>query len=76
MTFGAGGHTRGILDRLENSIVYAIDRDETAIELAHQMAKEYPCERKKKHKFVIDIFFYFFQIIEIDCFHFMDNLLI
>jgi len=47
MTFGAGGHTRGILDRLENSIVYAIDRDETAIELAHQMAKEYPCERKK-----------------------------
>lgn len=57
MTFGAGGHTRGILDRLENSIVYAIDRDETAIELAHQMAKEYPCERKKNTNLSLIFFF-------------------
>ncbi len=44
LTFGAGGHSKGILNRNEKSIVYALDRDENSIELAHQMAKEYPCE--------------------------------
>ncbi|CAF1441090.1 unnamed protein product [Rotaria sp. Silwood1] len=42
LTFGAGGHTRGLLNRNEKSIVYALDRDQNAIELAHEMAKEYP----------------------------------
>lgn len=46
LTFGAGGHTKGLLDRNEKSIVYALDRDPYAIELAQQMAKEYPCENK------------------------------
>jgi 16S rRNA C1402 N4-methylase RsmH len=46
LTFGAGGHTRGLLNRNEKSVVYALDRDLNAIELAHQMAKEYPCENK------------------------------
>ncbi|CAF2643754.1 unnamed protein product [Rotaria sp. Silwood2] len=42
LTFGAGGHTKGLLNRNEKSIVYALDRDQKAIELAHEMAKEYP----------------------------------
>jgi 16S rRNA C1402 N4-methylase RsmH len=44
LTFGAGGHTKGLLNQNDKSIVYDIDRDQYAIELAHQMAKEYPCE--------------------------------
>jgi 16S rRNA C1402 N4-methylase RsmH len=44
LTFGAGGHTKGLLNQNDKSIVYALDRDQYAIELAHQMAKEYPCE--------------------------------
>ncbi|CAF3094853.1 unnamed protein product [Rotaria sp. Silwood2] len=42
LTFGAGGHTKGLLNRNEKSIIYALDRDQKAIELAHEMAKEYP----------------------------------
>ncbi|CAF2137418.1 unnamed protein product [Rotaria magnacalcarata] len=42
LTFGAGGHTRGLLNCNENSIVYALDRDQNSIELAREMAKEYP----------------------------------
>ncbi|CAF1155851.1 unnamed protein product [Rotaria sordida] len=42
LTFGAGGHTKGLLNRNEKSIVYALDRDQNAIELAYEMAKEYP----------------------------------
>ncbi len=45
LTFGAGGHTKGLLDRNKNSIVYVLDRDQYAIELARDMAKEYPCEK-------------------------------
>ena len=48
LTFGAGGHTRGLLDRNQNSIVYALDRDQYAIELAHNMAKEYSCENRNR----------------------------
>jgi 16S rRNA C1402 N4-methylase RsmH len=44
LTFGAGGHTKGLLNRNEKSIVYALDRDQNSIELAHEMAKEYPYE--------------------------------
>jgi len=46
LTFGAGGHTKGLLNHNEKSIVYAVDRDQNSIELAHEMAKEYPCENK------------------------------
>ncbi|CAF0911575.1 unnamed protein product [Adineta ricciae] len=42
LTFGAGGHTRGLLNQNEKSIVYALDRDPHAVELANKMAKEYP----------------------------------
>jgi 16S rRNA (cytosine(1402)-N(4))-methyltransferase len=41
MTFGAGGHTKKILDSA-NCRVIALDRDPTAHEKAHQLAKEYP----------------------------------
>ncbi len=44
LTFGAGGHTKGLLNRNEKSIVYALDRDQNSIELAHEMTKEYPYE--------------------------------
>ncbi|UJR13922.1 hypothetical protein I4U23_000927 [Adineta vaga] len=42
LTFGAGGHTRGLLNQNDKSIVYALDQDQYAIELAQEMAKEYP----------------------------------
>lgn len=42
MTFGAGGHTRKILDSAENVKVFALDRDPTAHNFAHEMSKEYP----------------------------------
>ena len=45
LTFGAGGHTKGLLNRNPQSIMYALDRDQYAIELARQLAKEYPCEK-------------------------------
>jgi 16S rRNA C1402 N4-methylase RsmH len=44
LTFGAGGHTKGILNSNDKSIVYALDRDQYSIELAKELAKEYPCE--------------------------------
>ncbi|CAF1001896.1 unnamed protein product [Adineta steineri] len=42
LTFGAGGHTKGLLNQNEKSTIYALDRDQNAIELAHNLAKEYP----------------------------------
>lgn len=42
MTFGAGGHTRRILDHSPNTTVIALDRDEDAHELAVQMKDAYP----------------------------------
>lgn len=42
MTFGAGGHTKRILDCSPNTIVIALDRDEEAHELAVNMKDEYP----------------------------------
>ncbi len=40
-TFGVGGYTKAILDSA-NCIVYAIDRDPSAIKIAEEMALEYP----------------------------------
>lgn len=42
MTFGAGGHTRKILDSAPNVKVYALDRDPTAFKLAQVLSEEYP----------------------------------
>lgn len=42
MTFGAGGHTKRILDHSPNTTVIALDRDEDAYELAMNMKVDYP----------------------------------
>lgn len=41
MTFGAGGHTRAILDKCNTCHVLTLDRDPSAYKLAQEMAKEY-----------------------------------
>lgn len=41
-TFGAGGYSRAVLDAAADSIVYAIDRDPSAIATAEELAKTYP----------------------------------
>lgn len=40
MTFGAGGHTRRLLDTCPQTTVYALDRDPQAHELAQRMSAE------------------------------------
>lgn len=40
MTFGAGGHTKQLLNSSEDVVVYALDRDPVAYELAVQTASE------------------------------------
>lgn len=40
-TFGRGGHSTGILQRLTTGRLIAIDQDDTAIEAAHQLQKQY-----------------------------------
>lgn len=42
MTFGAGGHTRRILQTAPDINVIALDRDPDALHYAHQLADEYP----------------------------------
>ncbi|XP_039924160.1 12S rRNA N4-methylcytidine (m4C) methyltransferase [Hirundo rustica] len=42
MTFGAGGHTRALLEKASDITVYALDRDPTAYEIAQQLSKAYP----------------------------------
>lgn len=42
MTFGAGGHTKRILDHAPGVTVIALDRDEDAYELAVNMKENYP----------------------------------
>jgi receptor-type tyrosine-protein phosphatase gamma len=42
MTFGAGGHTKSILEKNPNSIVYTLDRDPFAYNIATQLSQEYP----------------------------------
>ena len=41
MTFGAGGHTREILDRNPGSRVFALDRDPMAFNLAQKFKSNY-----------------------------------
>jgi receptor-type tyrosine-protein phosphatase gamma len=42
MTFGAGGHTKRILESAPNVKVFALDRDPTAHKLAIELSEEYP----------------------------------
>lgn len=42
MTFGAGGHTRRILDSGKDIKVYALDRDPTAYKYAQELSEAYP----------------------------------
>ena len=41
MTFGAGGHTKAILDANPQAVVYASDRDASSFALANTMAASY-----------------------------------
>ncbi|KAM4846486.1 12S rRNA N(4)-cytidine methyltransferase METTL15 isoform 3-T3 [Thomomys bottae] len=42
MTFGSGGHTRAILQKESDVILYALDRDPTAYSIAEQLSRLYP----------------------------------
>ncbi|VTJ71514.1 Hypothetical predicted protein [Marmota monax] len=42
MTFGSGGHTRAILQKESDIILYALDRDPTAYAIAEQLSELYP----------------------------------
>nr|XP_033784320.1 probable methyltransferase-like protein 15 [Geotrypetes seraphini] len=42
MTFGAGGHTEGILQQTPGVKIYALDRDPTAYKLAEKLSLSYP----------------------------------
>ncbi|XP_055525397.1 probable methyltransferase-like protein 15 homolog [Wyeomyia smithii] len=42
MTFGAGGHTRAILEVAPGAKIVALDRDPVAYEMAQNLAVEYP----------------------------------
>nr|QBS46648.1 S-adenosyl-L-methionine-dependent methyltransferase [Sogatella furcifera] len=42
MTFGAGGHTKSILDKYPGSIVYCLDRDPVAHRMACDLETVYP----------------------------------
>lgn len=42
MTFGAGGHTKRILDSGKDIKVFALDRDPTAHKFAQEMSEQYP----------------------------------
>ncbi|RNA14476.1 putative methyltransferase 15 [Brachionus plicatilis] len=42
LTFGAGGHTKAILESNPNSIVYASDRDPHAFKICQELSQKYP----------------------------------
>ncbi|XP_066491190.1 12S rRNA N4-methylcytidine (m4C) methyltransferase [Tiliqua scincoides] len=42
MTFGAGGHTKALLEKALDIKIYALDRDPMAYALAQQLSKSYP----------------------------------
>ncbi|XP_053138817.1 12S rRNA N4-methylcytidine (m4C) methyltransferase isoform X4 [Hemicordylus capensis] len=42
MTFGAGGHTKALLQKAMDIKIYALDRDPMAYELAQQLSKYHP----------------------------------
>ncbi|XP_067388157.1 12S rRNA N4-methylcytidine (m4C) methyltransferase isoform X2 [Emydura macquarii macquarii] len=42
MTFGAGGHTTALLQKVTNITIYALDRDPAAYKIAQQLSESYP----------------------------------
>ncbi|XP_042330406.1 12S rRNA N4-methylcytidine (m4C) methyltransferase [Sceloporus undulatus] len=42
MTFGAGGHTKALMQKATDIKIYALDRDPTAYELARQLSDSFP----------------------------------
>lgn len=48
-TFGAGGHTRALLEAMPNSHVIAIDADPAAVERAKVLARHYPARLTATH---------------------------
>ncbi len=42
LTFGAGGHSKAILQSVPGVTVVAADRDPTAFQIAQRLAEEYP----------------------------------
>ncbi|XP_074853763.1 12S rRNA N(4)-cytidine methyltransferase METTL15 [Carettochelys insculpta] len=42
MTFGAGGHTAAILQKVTDITIYALDRDPAAYKIAQQLSESYP----------------------------------
>ncbi|NXD28417.1 MET15 protein, partial [Spelaeornis formosus] len=42
MTFGAGGHTTALLEKVSDITVYALDRDPTAYKIAQKLSETYP----------------------------------
>ncbi|XP_075568511.1 12S rRNA N(4)-cytidine methyltransferase METTL15 [Pelecanus crispus] len=42
MTFGAGGHTTALLEKVNDITIYALDRDPTAYKIAQQLSESYP----------------------------------
>ncbi|XP_032636564.1 12S rRNA N(4)-cytidine methyltransferase METTL15 [Chelonoidis abingdonii] len=42
MTFGAGGHTTALLQKVTNITIYALDRDPAAYKIARQLSESYP----------------------------------
>ncbi|NXL36738.1 MET15 protein, partial [Glaucidium brasilianum] len=42
MTFGAGGHTKALLEKASDITIYALDRDPTAYKIAQQLSESYP----------------------------------
>ena len=53
MTFGAGGHSKAILNKNPNSVLYALDRDPLAYDLAKKVSREYRQVKNSK----IDVFY-------------------
>nr|XP_025040851.1 probable methyltransferase-like protein 15 isoform X2 [Pelodiscus sinensis] len=42
MTFGAGGHTAALLQKVTDITIYALDRDPAAYKIAQQLSESYP----------------------------------
>ncbi|XP_043371834.1 12S rRNA N4-methylcytidine (m4C) methyltransferase [Dermochelys coriacea] len=42
MTFGAGGHTTALLQKVTDITIYALDRDPEAYKIAQQLSESYP----------------------------------
>jgi 16S rRNA (cytosine1402-N4)-methyltransferase len=48
-TFGAGGHTKGLLDAAASNKVIALDADHLAVDRARRLARQYPGRLRVQH---------------------------